>query len=432
MDVVAVDRTAGVSDAILIQIAEFVAGLSDEKGAVKEGLVERVRRLFSMSGTNKQIRRITVDAARQALAFVMRLAPPEIFSTKMLLTSMRANPDVANSVLLQNETESAQVRHACTQSEGVSLSRLVELSRVAEGARAAGTRGQKLLEFVVRVIESARPALRASLSRATIGAARMYPQLDGLLDTVIERLKVRPYERIEAGMLRVHVEAFLRGNAETTEQLDRFGPLCLWDVSEVRDFQYACTYSHPFNSDLFWDTKSAERMNDMFFLNSDFKGYIGMWNVRRVSSMSAMFEGTAIEDSGIANWNTASLTAATQMFFEATQLSAGLDLSGWKFGPRPTLRSMFAHSGIVDCGIGNWDVSGADTHEMLSGATAFAGNLAKWPPGRVADAKVHLPRFGSARAFGGADTQTKIARVFADAPRRSEKGAQGQEQCAIL
>jgi hypothetical protein len=241
-----------------------------KKDAVKEGFVERVRRLFLMSGTNQKIRKITVDAARQALAFVMRLAPPEMFSTKMLLTSMRANPDLARSVLLQNETESAQERHACTQSEGVSLIRLVELSRVAEGARAAGMRGQKLLDFVVRVIESTRPALRASLSRATIGPARMYPQLDGVLDTVIARLKIRPYERIEAnqGRLRFHVDALLRGDAET---MDRFGPLCLWDVSEVRDFRYACTCSLPFNSDLFWDTKSAERMNDMFFPEPGFQ-----------------------------------------------------------------------------------------------------------------------------------------------------------------
>ncbi len=90
---------------------------------------------------------------------------------------------------------------------------------------------------------------------------------------------------------------------------------------------------------------------------------------------------------------------------------------------------MFAHSGIVDCKIGEWDVSGADTHEMLSG-TAFTGNLAKWPPIKVADAQVIPPRFGSARAFGGADTQEKIARVFADALR--EKGQGSGSECAIL
>jgi hypothetical protein len=43
--------------------------------------------------------------------------------------------------------------------------------------------------------------------------------------------------------------------------------------------------------------------------------------------MAGMFGHTAIEDSGIANWNTASLTYATSMFFEAKHLSAGLDLS---------------------------------------------------------------------------------------------------------
>jgi hypothetical protein len=69
MGVVATNRIAGVSDAILVQIAKFVAGggLCDEKGACKEGVVERVRQLCVMSGTSKHIREITVDAAGRPL-----------------------------------------------------------------------------------------------------------------------------------------------------------------------------------------------------------------------------------------------------------------------------------------------------------------------------------------------------------------------------
>ena len=193
MTVVATNRIAGVSDAILVQIAKFVAGggLCDAKGACKEGVVERVRQLCVMSGTSKHVREITVDAARQALAFVMRLAPPQFLSAKALITSMRTNPDLAQSLLLQNK--SVQASSACTHSEAVALSRLVELSKASARAMAAiagadkfraddsekaarASDAEKMLEIAVRYIDSARPALRASLARATVGTGPIVPQ----------------------------------------------------------------------------------------------------------------------------------------------------------------------------------------------------------------------------------------------------------------
>ena len=460
---VVTDRVAGVTDQNLIRIAEFVAGgrLSD-KDVRKEGVVERVMRLFLLSGTNRQIRRITVDSARQALSLVMGLAPPQTLGTKAFLTIMRTSPDLANSLILQNGN--ASVSHAATQSEAVTLSRLVELSKAAARAtaaieaagkvrddddskeageaRAAASDAPKLLALAVRVIDSARPALRASLSRATVGTgsvkARMYP--DGqLADAVIARLKVRPYERIEEGTLKDNVREFASVGASHVETLRRLGPLCLWDVSAVRDFTGTCTAN--FNSDLFWDTTSAEDMSSMFSINMEFKGYIGTWDVSGVASMDGMFKLTPIEDSGLANWNTASLTDASHMFHRTKGLSTDLDLSGWIFGPKPDLRHMFSRSNIVDCGIGNWDVTDADTHGMLLGADAFTGSLASWPPIKVADAQgpsAPVQAFGSPRAFsvnfGAEDTQKKIARVFADALRneKGQKGSSSQEQCAIL
>ena len=424
MGVVA-DRVAGVTDQNLIRIAEFVAGgrLSD-KDVRKEGVVERVMRLFLLSGTNRQIRRITVDSARKALSLVMGLAPPQTLGTKAFLTIMRTNPGLANSLILQNGN--ASVSHAATQSEAVTLSRLVELSKAAArataaieaagkfrddddskeaaDARAAASDAPKLLALAVRVIDSARPALRASLSRATVGTgsvkARMYPdgQLVGVLDAVIARLKIRPYERIEEDTLKDNVGTLVSVGSGYEAILRRFGPLCLWDVSAVRDFTDTCTAN--FNSDLFWDTTSAENMGSMFSMNLEFKGYIGTWDVSGVASMDGMFKLTPIEDSGLANWNTASLTDASGMLRRTKGLSTDLDLSGWIFGPKPDLNYMFARSNIVDCGIGNWDVTDANTHEMLLGADAFTGSLASWPPIKVADAQGPAPpAFGSPRAF---------------------------------
>ena len=78
-----------------------------------------------------------------------------------------------------------------------------------------------------------------------------------------------------------------------------------------------------------------------------------------------MFGDAGIEDGGIANWNTASLTVASAMFVRTRHLSESLDLSGWKFGPKPEMAFMFAESNIVDCGIGKWSVAKADVYNQL-------------------------------------------------------------------
>ena len=65
----------------------------------------------------------------------------------------------------------------------------------------------------------------------------MYPNVDDVLEAAIARLKGRGYEKIPNGKLKDTVTEFLqdviRGDDETIE---RFGPMCLWDVSEVRNF----------------------------------------------------------------------------------------------------------------------------------------------------------------------------------------------------
>ena len=195
---------------------------------------------------------------------------------------------------------------------------------------------------------------------------------------------------------------------------------------------------------MFWDTGSAEDMNDMFLNNADFKGYVGTWDVSGVEWMGGMFNRAGIEDSGIANWNTIRVTNASHMFYMAPSLSESLKLSGWVFGREPDLDSMFADSSIVDCGIGDWKVKDADVSGMLFGANRFTGNLEKWPTQKVRDAEVPVlpPGVRGGAGFGSAafaDTESQIADVFARALRSSEKGAQGvstnsnsKEQCAIL
>lgn len=175
-------------------------------------------------------------------------------------------------------------------------------------------------------------------------------------------------------------------------------------------------------------------MARMFSRNAQFKGYIGTWDVRNVHDMGGMFLHAGIEDSGIANWNTASLTDASAMFVRTRHLSESLDLSGWKFGPKPVMAFMFAGSNIVDCGIGKWSVAKADVYNMLEKADKFTGYSSlkepNWPRQHRKNAMV--PKgpnrdfgvaFGSGLGSGSGTAHTRIARVLADALRNQKNGA---------
>ena len=171
-------------------------------------------------------------------------------------------------------------------------------------------------------------------------------------------------------------------------------------------------------------------MVNMFLHNARFKGYIGTWDVSKVKNMASMFHGSGIEDSGIGNWNTRSLSNAVVMFGGAPNLSAGLDLSRWPFEKECSMQGMFWRSGIVDCGIGEWDVSSAITRGMLRDAYKFTGHRSlkdpKWPTKKIDAAQVppELPRAGPAStAFGAAAAAEmrpaeRIARLLADLARR--------------
>ena len=439
------DLLARVSDGVLMIIADLVAkgflrDIISEGREGREGAAARVWGFIrAMSGASKRTRAITIDVVRPGLALVLRVAPPQTLSTRELLLLINADQELSMSVCLK--TERTEVESAAI------LSRLVDLSRAGVAARASGA--NKLNGLIVGMIESARPALRASLRRATvqnqIGVSAMYADDGAVADAAIEKLKLGPYARIvdapgvRMGMGHLVAEFILDVERGRAAMIDLYGPLCLWDVSGVAVFFRACTLlgarlERGFSSDLFWSTKSATSMNEMFYGNDRFDGHIGTWDVSSVGSMRQMFRGSAIKDSGIANWNTASLFDADSMFFGALHLSAGLDLSGWIFAESPSMTHMFSESGIVDCGIGKWNVAKADTADMLMDASKFTGYASlvepNWPAAKRDDAVPEAQRrvTGSGAGFGSAGVgatearHREIARVLADGLRFRTRG----------
>jgi hypothetical protein len=429
-----------VPDHVLVLIAKLLpARPRDETESIVAQVIRHIGALRVSSRLMRQ--KIPMSVLRTAVARVLRIALPRAVSNAQFLAYISKDPELEPSASLGSAEASTAI-----------LSRLVDFSRQCAEDRAAG----KSVDLITRLIESARPALLESLRKATIGpdfedAERMYRNPEKTTDDVIEQLKIAPYEPItEAAALRGQVREFTMdypSGRVRTLLTSRFGPLCLWDVSGITDFTGACavkaTFDHGFNSDLFWNTGSATVMSGMFRLNQMFKGYIGTWDVSKVAKMDDMFRGSGIEDSGIASWNTASLTNASSMFYEAEHLSHGLDLSKWRFGASPDMTAMFARSSIVDSGIGQWDVTNANTSGMLADARAFASIQSTWPEAKVDAAKppnqegVEPPRPPSIEphrppsiGFGtSAMTDRKLLHIMAHVERRADR--KGQE-CSIL
>jgi hypothetical protein len=112
---------------------------------------------------------------------------------------------------------------------------------------------------------------------------------------------------------------------------------------------------------------------------------------------------------------------------------------------------MFEGSGIVDCGICNWDVSQANTRNMLKGANRFTGFASlkppKWPTSddnnKVLQANVPEARRKSfvPAAFGAPTSaqmtqEARSAMILADLARRergsSSRSSSSSAECAIL
>ncbi len=115
---------------------------------------------------------------------------------------------------------------------------------------------------------------------------------------------------------------------------------------------------------------------------------------------------------------------------------------------------MFEGSGIVDCGIGNWDVSQANTLNMLKDANMFTGFASlkppKWPTSddnnKVLQANVPTKRqksfvhagFGAPTSASRAQMtqEARIERILADLARHvrgsSSRSSSSSAECAIL
>jgi surface protein len=322
---------------------------------------------------------------------------------------------------------------ATAESDGTAL-----MPRIAD--LAADSKGAPVADALLK-------RLSASIRNATVKGAPMYGPADLLEPHITELMKrLNQNERFQkppspTGLfdpaLQNFVTSFLM--LSTNERLDHmktYGPMCLWDTSDVTIFFCVCeakpSPAEPdtcltFNSDLFWNTSAATTMTMMFHKNTEFRGDLSTWDVSKVQNMASTFNKAGIEDSGIGGWDVQSLEDATRMFENAILLSPNLDFSLWNMQNCKNLSFMFSESKIEDNNIGEWKLHrDANTTDMLRGAASFKGNLLKWEESHRNAASVPpRPSFGTKRTASSAQqsANTDIRKLFAKA-----LSAQGREQ----
>ena len=70
----------------------------------------------------------------------------------------------------------------------------------------------------------------------------------------------------------------------------KYGPVGLWDVSEVTRMDTLFMGCHNFNEDISaWDVRRAENLGSMFYDASSFNQPLGAWDISRVENLSYIF-----------------------------------------------------------------------------------------------------------------------------------------------
>jgi len=132
------------------------------------------------------------------------------------------------------------------------------------------------------------------------GLLDRYPQLNPLTDETI-RIAIKLY----------------KDNLE--ECIRQYGPIELWDVSNVTDmselFEFMWTFNQPIGD---WDISKVTHMKGMFWGATAFNQPIGDWDVSKVTDMYGMFSEANAFNQPIGYWDVSNVTNMQEMFDGAT------------------------------------------------------------------------------------------------------------------
>jgi len=181
--------------------------------------------------------------------------------------------------------------------------------------------------------------------------------------------------------------------SERTAILLKYGPIALWDTSNVTDMGSLFYKAEHFDDDLSrWDTSRVTNMEFMFFGASSFTGrrrwdYPQMiWNTSAVQNMHNMFAGAtavvSLDGLGLSHWDVSQVTTMNSMFQEATHFQG--DLSKWNTLHVQDLTSMLEDAkALTTLDVRNWNIDRVTamdamlygTHSLTSQICFGGGNV---------------------------------------------------------
>ena len=203
---------------------------------------------------------------------------------------------------------------------------------------------------------------------------------------------------------------------DTIAAAGKWGDIGDWDVSAVKDFRYAFSLNRDVwgshvdkgnpkaaafvgNGISKWNTAAVTTLwgtfhrywdNDESEMNADLSG----WDVAKVTTMVRAFHSTSkFTGTGLASWDTASVTNTYLTFYRAYEMNA--DLGRWDVAKIAGMKSMFeAAQKFTGTGLDEWNVARVSSKtnggfsRIFNGATTFnsATSLASCNRRKIADA----------------------------------------------
>ena len=102
-----------------------------------------------------------------------------------------------------------------------------------------------------------------------------------------------------------------------------------------------------------------------------------------VTDMNNMFNGAALFNQNIGDWDVSKVTNMSNMFNDADAFNQ--DISGWDVSKATNMSNMFAHTAIFNQPIGGWDVSSVTNLSGMFQYSSFNQPIGGWNTGEVTD-----------------------------------------------
>ncbi len=160
-------------------------------------------------------------------------------------------------------------------------------------------------------------------------------------------LQYLAYLKVTDAIIRGLVEQWCN-NSFTEEDLQHFGPISAWDVSEVTDmaylfvaedeyhFYFGGPYPSPcqtFNGNISeWNVGKVKDMSTMFQDAYAFNQPLDNWDVGNVELMSQMFSGAKAFNQPLDNWDVGNVKFMDEMFMDATAFNQDLRIRNIREG----------------------------------------------------------------------------------------------------